>query len=39
MIINLSDPFTATVAGGIFVAMIIGTYHYVRTLVQLNFTK
>jgi len=39
MIIDLTDPFTATIIGGLIVAAILGAYHYIKTVVQLNFTE
>ncbi|MCK5611741.1 hypothetical protein KAR91_58270 [Candidatus Pacearchaeota archaeon] len=36
MSIDLSDPFIRTVAGGLAIAIILGTYHYIVTLVKLN---
>jgi hypothetical protein len=39
MIINLSDPFTGTIAGGIVLMIIAGTYHYISMHIKLNFTE
>jgi hypothetical protein len=39
MIINLASPLYGSIAAGIILMIIAGTYHYIRTLVQLNFTE
>lgn len=39
MIIDLTDPFTATIIGGLIVAAILGLIHYSRKLVELNITN
>jgi len=39
MIINLASPLWGSIAAGIILMIIAGTYHYIRTLVQLNFTE
>ncbi|MCK9418851.1 MAG: hypothetical protein M0R70_05655 [Nitrospirae bacterium] len=38
MTIDIIDPFTRTIAGGIILMIIGGTYHYISTLVKLNIT-
>lgn len=38
MIIDLSDPFTGTLAGGIVLMIVGGTYHYIVSLVRFNKT-
>jgi len=39
MIIDLASPLWGGIAAGIILMIIAGTYHYIRTLVQLNFTE
>lgn len=39
MIIDLASPLYGSIAAGIVLMIIAGTYHYIRTLVQLNFTE
>jgi len=39
MILDLSDPFTGTIAGGIVLLIIGGTYHYIVSLVTFIKTK
>jgi hypothetical protein len=39
MIIDLASPLWGSIAAGIFLMIIAGTYHYIRTLVQINFTE
>ena len=39
MIINLADPFWGSLAAGLLLVIIVGTYHYIRTLVTLNVTN
>ena len=39
MTIDLMTPLWGTIAAGILLMIIAGTYHYIRTLVQLNLTE
>lgn len=39
MIIDLMTPLWTGIATGVFLMIIAGFYHYIRTLVQLNFTE
>jgi len=39
MVINLTDPLFVPIATGIVIALVLGTYHYVKTLVELNLTN
>ena len=39
MIINLTSPLYGSIAAGIILMIVAGAYHYIRTLVQLNFTE
>jgi len=39
MTIGLMTPLWGTIAASILIMIIAGTYHYIRTLVQLNFTE
>mgnify|MGYP001612994610 CR=1 len=39
MIIDLLSPFWGSLIIGILLMIILGTYHYVRTLVTLNVTN
>jgi hypothetical protein len=38
MILDLSDPLTGTVIGGLVLMITGGTYHYVLTLIRLKVT-
>jgi hypothetical protein len=39
MIIDLSSPFWCSLIVGIILLIIAGTYHYIVTLISLNFTN
>ena len=39
MTIDLATPLWGGITAGIVLMIIAGTYHYIRTLVQLNFTE
>lgn len=39
MVIDLTDPLFGPIAAGLIIALIVGTYHYIRTLVTLNVTN